>query len=34
MSHKEIVDLSNQYKPHARQILAHTATERFILYGG
>jgi hypothetical protein len=31
---KEIIDLGQSYKPHARQILAHTATERFVNYGG
>jgi len=28
------IDLSELYKPHPRQELAHTATERYILYGG
>src|SRR3990167_7356407 len=28
------IDLSSQYKPHPRQVLAHTAPERFVLYGG
>jgi hypothetical protein len=28
------IDLSKMYKPHPRQILAHTAPERFVLYGG
>jgi len=28
------IDLSKLYKPHPRQVLAHTAPERFILYGG
>jgi len=29
-----MIDLSELYKPHPRQILAHSATERYILYGG
>jgi len=28
------IDLREQYKPHPRQIKAHTATERYVLYGG
>lgn len=28
------VDLSQLYKPHPRQILAHTTPEGYILYGG
>jgi phage terminase large subunit len=28
------LDLTSQYRPHARQILAHTAKERFVNYGG
>lgn len=31
---KPKLDLSQEYKPHSRQILAHTAPERFVLYGG
>lgn len=32
MSNK--IDLSAIYRPHPRQVLAHTAPERYILYGG
>ena len=28
------IDLSELYKPHDKQVLAHTATEKYILYGG
>ncbi len=28
------VDLSRLYQPFAQQVKAHTARERFILYGG
>lgn len=31
---KPSIDLSKLYKPHPRQVLAHSAPERFILYGG
>lgn len=31
---KPSIDLSKLYKPFSQQIKAHTATERFILYGG
>jgi hypothetical protein len=31
---KDVIDLSQFYKPHPRQILAHTAKERYKLYGG
>lgn len=31
---KPSIDLSKLYKPHPRQVLAHTAKERFKLYGG
>ncbi len=31
---KPTIDLSELYKPHPRQVLAHTATERYKLYGG
>jgi hypothetical protein len=31
---KAQIDLSQFYKPHPRQILAHMARERYVLYGG
>ena len=31
---KQTIDLSQFYKPHPRQVLAHTASERYKLYGG
>ena len=31
---KPTIDLSQIYKPHPRQVLAHSAPERFVLYGG
>ena len=31
---KNVIDLSDLYKPHAKQQQAHTASEQNILYGG
>jgi hypothetical protein len=31
---KNVIDLSELYKPHAKQQLAHSAIEQNILYGG
>ncbi len=31
---KEVIDLSKLYEPHPMQALAHSAVERYILYGG
>jgi hypothetical protein len=31
---KQVIDLGQLYKPHPRQVLAHTAKERFVNYGG
>ncbi len=33
-SNKPTIDLSKLYKPHPRQVLAHSASERYVLYGG